>query len=407
MASASLHGIWAAVPRRALAAACAALLMLVAGLAAAQPIPELSRRVTDTAGLLSADQADRLEARLAAFEQRKGAQIAVLIVPSVMPASIEEYALRTFEQWKLGRRGIDDGILVLVASQDRTMRIEVGTGLEGAVPDALAGRIIRERMTPAFRAGDYYTGIDDAASALMAAVDGEPLPRPPPAPDPERVNARAVLLAVGLAIAAGLAAGSRKIPWKVWLPLAVLPPIAYVIVAGGDPSLIAVLLVPDIFGWLAGFALWRSSLARGILLAVLAIAAAFWLLARWLPVDTIPLGLGIAMACALALGLLALIVYSMRQRWKESRLGFAIRSAIWAAIPLFVGSQSGWDPIAVPAAAAVGLLFVFVAGGGSGSGGSRSGGSSGSSGSSSSPGSSGGFSGGGGSSRGGGASGSW
>ncbi|MBF3172302.1 YgcG family protein, partial [Pseudomonas aeruginosa] len=141
-------------------------------------VPALARRVTDLTATLDAAGRARLEASLAALEARKGAQVAILMVPSTYPDSIEAYATRVFEAWKLGRKGIDDGVLVLVAKDDRRMRIEVGYGLEGTITDIDAGRIIREYMTPAFRQQDYAGGLEAAAQRLVRLIDGEALPPP-------------------------------------------------------------------------------------------------------------------------------------------------------------------------------------------------------------------------------------
>ncbi|MGA8277213.1 MAG: TPM domain-containing protein [Rhodanobacteraceae bacterium] len=146
-----------------------------------QPIPDLHARVTDTTGTLSAQQTQTLEQELAALEHRKGAQMAVLMVPTTEPEDIAQYAIRVFDQWKLGRKGIDDGVLLIVAKNDHRMRIEVARGLEGAIPDAAAARIIREYLTPRFRSGDFFGGIDAGVGALTKLIDGEPLPAPAPA----------------------------------------------------------------------------------------------------------------------------------------------------------------------------------------------------------------------------------
>ena len=143
-----------------------------------QPIPALTARVTDLTGTLDAQQKQTLEGELAALEQRKGAQIAVLIVPTTEPEDIAQYAIRVFDQWKLGRKNIDDGVLLIVAKNDHRVRIEVARGLEAAIPDAAAARIIREYITPRFRAGDYFGGVHDATGALTKLVDGEELPPP-------------------------------------------------------------------------------------------------------------------------------------------------------------------------------------------------------------------------------------
>jgi len=143
-----------------------------------QPIPPLTARVTDTTGTLDASQKQTLETGLATLEQRKGAQLAVLIVPTVKPEEIEQYSIRVVDAWKLGRKSVDDGVLLIVAKNDHRVRIEVGRGLEGAIPDAANARIIREYITPKFRAGDFFGGIVDATDALTKLIDGEPLPPP-------------------------------------------------------------------------------------------------------------------------------------------------------------------------------------------------------------------------------------
>jgi uncharacterized protein len=146
--------------------------------AADVPVAQLTARVTDLTATLSAEQKAQLENKLATFEQKKGSQIAVLILPTTQPESIEQYAVRVFETWKLGRAKEMDGVLLIVAKNDRRMRIEVGYGLEGALPDAHAKRIIAEIMTPFFKAGDFYRGIDAGVDAIVAAIDKEALPAP-------------------------------------------------------------------------------------------------------------------------------------------------------------------------------------------------------------------------------------
>lgn len=164
--------------RRALALLLALAAGLAAGARADVAVPALTARVTDLTGTLSAAQQGALERKLAAFEAQKGAQIAVLLVPTTRPETIEQYSLRVVEQWKIGRKNVDDGVLLIVAKNDRQLRIEVGYGLEGAIPDALAKRVIDETIVPRFRAGDYAGGVDAGAEALMRLVRGEPLPAP-------------------------------------------------------------------------------------------------------------------------------------------------------------------------------------------------------------------------------------
>ncbi|HEX5364259.1 MAG TPA: YgcG family protein [Gallionella sp.] len=158
------------------------LLALLTGAARAEvpqaevAVPPLSARVTDLTATLDAQQIQSLESRLAAFEAKKGAQLAVLIVPTTQPETIEQYGIRVAEAWKLGRKGVDDGALLLVAKEDRAMRIEVGYGLEGALNDATAKRIVAEVITPFFKRGEFYAGIDAGLDAMMKVVEGEPLP---------------------------------------------------------------------------------------------------------------------------------------------------------------------------------------------------------------------------------------
>jgi uncharacterized protein len=155
-------------------------LLCAAGLAAQelQPVPALEARVTDLTGTLTAAQQAELEQKLAAFEQRKGSQIALLMVPTTEPEAIEQYSLRVAEAWKLGREKPDDGVLLLVAMKDRAMRIEVGYGLEGALPDITAKRIISDTITPLFRQGDFYGGVSAGLQQIMRVAEGEALPPP-------------------------------------------------------------------------------------------------------------------------------------------------------------------------------------------------------------------------------------
>src|SRR5574341_74040 len=157
----------------------AILLMVAAQLAAAQvPVPPLKARVTDLTGTLTADQRGVLEQKLAALEARKGSQVAVLLVPTTQPETVEHYAVRVFEQWNLGRKGVDDGVLLLVAKNDRRLRIEVGYGLEGAIPDAVARRVIDEDIVPLFKQGNFYGGISAGTDRVIKLIEGESMPPP-------------------------------------------------------------------------------------------------------------------------------------------------------------------------------------------------------------------------------------
>ena len=195
----------------------AVLLALVVTVAAAQvPVPRLSARVTDLTGTLSALQRQALETRLAEFESRKGAQIAVLIVPTTQPEPIEQYALRVLDEWKLGRKGVDDGALLLVAMKDRRLRIETQYGLEGPLPDATAKRIIDEVITPRFKQQDFYGGISAGIERMIGVVDGEPLPPPAPRPTSQSDGSKLeTLLMMGFALVFVVGAVLRSIFGRV------------------------------------------------------------------------------------------------------------------------------------------------------------------------------------------------
>ncbi|MEP6790098.1 MAG: TPM domain-containing protein [Ramlibacter sp.] len=158
-----------------------ASLLLAAGFAQAQdllPVPPLSARVIDSTGTLDAIQIKGLDEKLAGFEKEKGTQIAFLIVPSTQPEDIASYANRVGNAWKIGRKGVGDGLLLVVAKNDRKVRIEVAKTLEGAIPDLAAKQIIDDAITPNFRKGDYAGGLQAAADQIIARIKGEPLPAP-------------------------------------------------------------------------------------------------------------------------------------------------------------------------------------------------------------------------------------
>jgi uncharacterized protein len=146
-------------------------------------VPDLAHRVTDLSGTLSAQQTGELENTLAAFEAQKGSQIAVLIVPTLEGEDIAQFGIRVADKWKIGRgkvngARVDDGVILIVAKNDRKLRIEVGYGLEGVIPDAVAKRVIAETITPYFKAGDFYGGIVAGVGQLTTLISGEPLPAP-------------------------------------------------------------------------------------------------------------------------------------------------------------------------------------------------------------------------------------
>jgi uncharacterized protein len=154
------------------------LALVVSFLAWAIDVPPLKSRVTDLTGTLNTQQRASLEQTLAEFEARKGAQLAVLIVPTTQPETIEQYAVRVEEAWKLGRKGVDDSVLLVIAKDDRRLHFEVGYGLEGVLPDAIAKRIIDNDIVPRFREADFYGGVRAGMDRVMRVVEGEKLPPP-------------------------------------------------------------------------------------------------------------------------------------------------------------------------------------------------------------------------------------
>jgi len=143
-----------------------------------QPIPVLTAHVMDSTGTLSAAQSQALDGKLAAFEQARGAQVVMLLVPTTQPEDIAAYAQRVGDHWKIGRKDIGDGLLLVVAKNDRKVRIETTKALEGAIPDLAASQIIDNAITPRFKQGDFAGGLDAAADQIMARISGENLPAP-------------------------------------------------------------------------------------------------------------------------------------------------------------------------------------------------------------------------------------
>jgi uncharacterized protein len=143
-----------------------------------QPVPKLEARVTDLTGTLTAEQQAQLEQKLRDFEARKGTQIAVLLVPTTQPEEIEQYSIRVVEAWKLGRKNVDDGALLILAKNDRALRIENGYGLEGVLTDAATNRIIEDTMVPMLRQGQYFAAISAGVDQMMRLIEGEALPPP-------------------------------------------------------------------------------------------------------------------------------------------------------------------------------------------------------------------------------------
>ena len=168
----SLAWVWAWVW------ACLATLVLAGAAQAQSAVPPLTGRVMDLGLVLNTVQRDALDAKLAAFEAQAGSQIVVLLVASTLPEDIAAYAQRVADSWKIGRRSVGDGVLLVVARDDRRVRIEVAKALEGAVPDLAASQIIARDIAPAFKRGDYAAGLSDGVDALMARIQGEHLPAP-------------------------------------------------------------------------------------------------------------------------------------------------------------------------------------------------------------------------------------
>ncbi|MBC3875756.1 TPM domain-containing protein [Undibacterium flavidum] len=143
-------------------------------------IPKLSHRITDLTQTLTPEQTEALAKKLEALEKTKGSQIAVLMLPTTGEEGIEQFSIRVVDEWKLGRTKIADGVLLLIAKNDKRVRIEVGRGLEGALTDVTSSRIIREFIRPAFKQNDFYGGINVGIDKISAVIEGEPLPAPAP-----------------------------------------------------------------------------------------------------------------------------------------------------------------------------------------------------------------------------------
>ncbi|TGM95930.1 TPM domain-containing protein [Leptospira dzoumogneensis] len=154
-------------------------LLFCSGIFADQiPIPKLAHRVTDLTSTLNADEVSGLEDKLKTFEKRKGSQVVLVIIPTTGDETIEQYSIRLAEDWKIGRKGTADGVIFLVAKEDRKMRFEIGRGLEGAIPDVVSKRIQLEYVRPLFKEGKYFEGIDQGIDKILGLIDGEQLPEP-------------------------------------------------------------------------------------------------------------------------------------------------------------------------------------------------------------------------------------
>ncbi|MET0231962.1 MAG: YgcG family protein [Rhodanobacteraceae bacterium] len=276
-----------------------------------QPIPALADRVTDLTGTLAAPERAALDATLAALEQRKGAQVAILLVSTTSPETIEQYATRVYDAWKLGRNGVDDGVLILVAKDDHRVRIEVAYGLEGAIPDAAAKRIAHDYMSPKFREGDFAGGLAAGVEMLRRLVDEEPLPEPAPSAarraDPTRIIERE--------------------PW--WSPVVLVAGILF----GAFVGVVVLLVVRSRVGY--GFLLGHFP-ARARTCAFGAIVA--------LPITLLlrhPAGALGAFAAAVALASLANLSQPPRRRELARRSGSAAAAGLFSTGASAESSSSG------------------------------------------------------------------
>jgi len=243
--------------RAGLAASIAALVLVAATTTQALvAVPALTARVTDLTGTLTPTEQASLERTLQEFETRKGSQVAVLLVPTTQPEEIEQFAIRVVDAWKLGRQGVDDGALLLIAKDDRTMRIEVGRGLEGVVPDILAKRIIADTMTPHFRRGDFSRGIEAGIGQLIGLIDGEPLPEPDPAWKDSSQDLQGILT---LLLIVSVVAGAVLRQWLGRLPGALTTGC----IVGTIAWMIAGLVVVGLFAAMLGFAIALMGGASG------------------------------------------------------------------------------------------------------------------------------------------------
>ncbi len=363
----------------------------------------LDQRVIDLTHTLDADTTVRLKAQLAALEQRKGAQVAVLLVPGTGGVSIEDYANQLFRAWQLGRKDINDGVLLVVAKDDRKVRIEVGYGLEGTVTDLLAHRIIEEHITPAFRQGDYVQGVVAGVNDLVVLVDGGDLPEVAEPGFPP--GAIAVLLAFVLGGLGGVLMAGGALRWRRALIATVALTVLLAIVGGGREWPVYLFVVPltVLIGGATFGALWMARRVFYCVIGLLVYIAGLLVANRSVEVNFLH-WLAFPLGALVVLGLYLILFVIMRDAWRKSRTGFVARLLAAVAVYGVAGlvadaGRDGWL-LAVPIASFVALIIFGKVGSGSGS---HSGGSSGSGSSRSSSSSSGGC----GSSGGGGASGSW
>lgn len=236
--------------RMTVAVACALFLLITPAVVFAQlDVPVLSAHVIDTTGTLDSAQLQQLEQKLAAFEQTHGSQVVVLMVPTTQPEDIASYANRVASTWKIGRKEVGDGLVLIVAKEDRRVRIEVARTLEGAIPDLMARRVIDQVITPFFKQGNYADGVDAGVTQIMALIKGEALPLPAA----EKSNAKgfdwmdlAIFMFIAVPVVGGVA---RRILGSQ------LGSLATAGVAGGITMLVTTSVVVAILAAMAAFIL--------------------------------------------------------------------------------------------------------------------------------------------------------
>jgi uncharacterized protein len=394
-----------------------------------QIVPKLTSLVMDLTGTLSTETIAQLTTQALALQQQKGSQLQILIVPTTQPEDVEQYALRVFNTWHLGRKSVDDGVLLLLAKDDRRMRIEVGYGLEGAIPDITAAHILDDYLTPKLKEDDFDGGILIASQALIKLMNGELLP--PPALSSFATCGKldktlALVIAFGLAI--GAACNIKWFGVKSMLLMGVALPVA----AGfymPNPAVVFAAAALTIASLPLGYFAAERKPTRYFLVGLAAltaiICAVFWK-TQAAPPSLAVIGIVLGAFAFFAIFLSIPVMFSV-DLWRKKRQVFYVRLATLLAIiaaaiaivySIYVSANGDKAPVNVAAIIAGGCLYFvwifcmtdFVAqkssGGGRSSGSSRSNDDNDDSSSSSSSSSSS-YSGGGGSSGGGGASGSW
>ncbi|MCF7752439.1 TPM domain-containing protein [Bacillus subtilis subsp. subtilis] len=325
------------------------LLPLIA-LAAPTPIPDLHDPVVDTAQVLSAGQAEQLRAQALDLQARRGAQLQVLVIDSAGDEGIEAYAQRVFDQWQIGRKGVDDGVLLLLAMGDRRVRIQTGYGLEGAIPDAYAQRIIDHAIIPRLREGEPGQGIIDGSALLVGLIDGEALPLPAETDNVVRLPQewRRGDSIVALSMLAGFVLGLwplRRTPgaapraaWRRPMEVTALVLVGALACAVFTPGatlallLVMALLVP--VTTLLGWAWRRSRVLRWMLVYLLVGCAVASSASVWMgrPVPSLALHMVLVVVLCVVAMLVSFLVLALRNSWRAGRVGFCVRLVILLAL---------------------------------------------------------------------------